>query len=71
MHLVALGLTHKIVEGNQLSSQNNTKVMIFLYFHLHDDVKVEYLTMKNPLVLWNNLKERFDEYNFTMFKINS
>ena len=34
--------------------------MIFLRHHLHEGLKAEYLTIKDPLVLWNNLKERYD-----------
>lgn len=34
--------------------------MIFLRHHLHESLKIEYLTVKDPLVLWNNLKERYD-----------
>ncbi|XP_073159060.1 uncharacterized protein [Henckelia pumila] len=33
--------------------------MIFLRHHLHDGLKIEYLTIKDPLDLWNNLKERY------------
>ncbi|KAK5812130.1 hypothetical protein PVK06_027541 [Gossypium arboreum] len=34
--------------------------MIFIRHHLHEGLKVEYLTVKDPLELWKNLKERFD-----------
>ncbi|KAM3201062.1 hypothetical protein P3L10_033425 [Capsicum annuum] len=34
--------------------------MIFLRHHLNEVLKIEYLTTKDPLVLWNSLKERFD-----------
>jgi hypothetical protein len=34
--------------------------MIFLRHHLHEDLKTEYLTVKDPLELWNILKERYD-----------
>ena len=34
--------------------------MIFLRHHLDEGLKNEYLTIKNPLVLWKNLKERYD-----------
>ncbi|XP_015060467.1 uncharacterized protein LOC107006424 [Solanum pennellii] len=34
--------------------------MIFLCHHLDEILKIEYLTVKDPLVLWKNLKERFD-----------
>ncbi|XP_015068924.1 uncharacterized protein LOC107013556 [Solanum pennellii] len=34
--------------------------MIFLRHHLDEILKIEYLTVNDPLVLWKNLKERFD-----------
>ncbi|XP_060212304.1 uncharacterized protein LOC132639942 [Lycium barbarum] len=36
------------------------KAMIFLRHHLDEDLKIEYLTIKNSLILWKNLKERYD-----------
>lgn len=60
MHLAAMGLADTIVENNKASIQDRAKAMIFLRHHLHEDLKIEYLTIKNPLILWNNLKERFD-----------
>ncbi|XP_016752471.1 uncharacterized protein [Gossypium hirsutum] len=34
--------------------------MIFLLHHLHEGLKTEYLTVKDPQILWANLKERYD-----------
>ena len=34
--------------------------MIFLRHHLDEGLKNESLTIKNPLVLWKNLKEIYD-----------
>ena len=36
--------------------------MIFIRHHLHETLKIEYLTIKDPLELWNNLKERYNHY---------
>ena len=36
------------------------KALIFLRHHLHEDLKIEYLTVKDPLILWTELKKRFD-----------
>jgi gag-polypeptide of LTR copia-type/Zinc knuckle len=60
IHLNAHGLEDTIKEQNETSNQNKARSMIFLRRHLHDDLKVEYLTVKDPLVLWNSLKERYD-----------
>ena len=58
IHLDAmnLGATNKV--GNQASLQDLVKVLIFLQPHLHEDLKSEYLAVKDPLTLWNELKGR-------------
>ena len=60
IHLYAINLGNTIKEGNQTSLQDLTKSLIFLRHHLHEDLKNEYLTGKNPLTLWNELKGRYD-----------
>ncbi|XP_071912281.1 uncharacterized protein [Coffea arabica] len=55
-----MGLGNTIVEENDTSNQNRAKAMIFLRHHLDEGLKVEYLTVKDTLVLWQDLKERFD-----------
>ncbi|KAL6544087.1 hypothetical protein OROGR_010584 [Orobanche gracilis] len=60
IHLNSKGLGETIKEGNKESQQDRAKALIFLRHHLHDDLKVEYLTVKDPSELWKNLKERFD-----------
>ncbi|KAL0307096.1 UNVERIFIED_CONTAM: hypothetical protein Sradi_6126900 [Sesamum radiatum] len=59
IHLDANGLGNTIKEGNEASNQDKAKAMIFLS-HLHEGLKIKYLTVKDPLVLWTNLKERYD-----------
>ncbi|KAK8586137.1 hypothetical protein V6N13_130660 [Hibiscus sabdariffa] len=64
IHLDADGLGNTVKEGNAESAQNKakakTKAMILLRRHLHEGLKIEYLTVKDPLILWNNLKEMYD-----------
>lgn len=60
IHLAAQGLGNTIKEGNQESESNRAKAMIFLRRHLHEALKSEYLTVKDPLELWKNLKDRYD-----------
>ncbi|XP_027077016.1 uncharacterized protein [Coffea arabica] len=55
-----MGLGNTIVEKNESSSQDRAKAMIFLRHHLDEGLKIEYLTVKDPLVLWRDLKERVD-----------
>jgi hypothetical protein len=60
IHSNANGLGETIKEGTNESSQNKAKDMIFIRRHLHKGLKAEYLTGKDSLVLWNNLKQRHD-----------
>ncbi|KAK9665885.1 hypothetical protein RND81_14G143000 [Saponaria officinalis] len=60
IHLDAKGLGETIKEGNKTTSQDKAKAMIFLRHHLHDRLKNEYLIIKDPQILWSNLKERYD-----------
>ncbi|XP_012448783.1 uncharacterized protein LOC105771959 [Gossypium raimondii] len=60
IHLDAKGLGETINEGNETASQDKAKAMIFLRHHLHEGLKTEYLIVKDPLVIWNSLKEKYD-----------
>ena len=60
MHLESMGLTETIKEMNSTSSQDKTKMTIFIHRHLDECLKCEYLTVRDPSVLWKNPKERFD-----------
>ena len=60
IHLTANNLGETIKDENKASQQEKAKAMIFLRHHLHEDLKTEYLTVKDPLELWRNLKERYD-----------
>ncbi|XP_017256303.1 uncharacterized protein LOC108225859 [Daucus carota subsp. sativus] len=60
LHLAAQDLGDTIKEGNKESESNRAKAMIFLRRHLHEGLKTEYLTVKDPLELWKNLKDRYD-----------
>ena len=57
IHLEANALGETVKDGNNASNQDKAKAMIFLRHHLHEGLKAEYLTIKDPLVLWNNLKK--------------
>ncbi|XP_070056846.1 uncharacterized protein [Nicotiana tomentosiformis] len=60
IHLDAMGMIDTIKEKNQASNQDRTKAMIFLRHYLDDGLKVEYLIIKDSVILWNNLKDRYD-----------
>ncbi|XP_021771818.1 uncharacterized protein LOC110735955 [Chenopodium quinoa] len=48
IHLDAKGLGDTIKENNTATSQDKAKAMIFLRHHLHEGLKTEYLTIKDP-----------------------
>nr|XP_043611702.1 uncharacterized protein LOC122583351 [Erigeron canadensis] len=58
IHLDVNNLGDTIKEENTTSAQDKAKAMIFLRHHIHELLKNEYLTVKDPLVLWTNLKSR-------------
>ncbi|XP_017635674.1 uncharacterized protein LOC108477670 [Gossypium arboreum] len=66
IHLDAKGLNETIKEGNEESTQDKANAMIFLRYHLHEGLKTEYLTVKDPQILWANLKERYDHHKIVI-----
>ena len=57
IHLDAKVLGNTILTNKEASNQDKTKAIIFIRHHLHEGLKVEYLTVKDPLELWKILKE--------------
>nr|XP_009619790.1 uncharacterized protein LOC104111740 [Nicotiana tomentosiformis] len=66
IHLDAKGFENTIIQENEASNQDIAKAMIFLRHHLHEGLKTEYLTVKDPLELWINLKDRYDHLKLTV-----
>ena len=60
IHLTSLNLGETIKKGNEESQQDCAKALILLRHHLHEDLKNEYLTVKDLFTLWNYLKDIFD-----------
>ncbi|KAH0658044.1 hypothetical protein KY289_026792 [Solanum tuberosum] len=60
IYLDAMGLGDTIKEENKTSKQNCARAMIFLRHHLDKILKIEYLTVTDPLVWWKRLNERYD-----------
>ncbi|KAI3454901.1 hypothetical protein Pfo_011564 [Paulownia fortunei] len=60
IHLDPMNLGETIKEENEASLQDRAKEMVFLRHHLHEELKTKYLTVKDPYVLWKNLKETYD-----------
>ncbi|XP_070676293.1 uncharacterized protein [Malus domestica] len=58
IHLEAENIGDTIKEGKNASSQDRAKAMILICRHLDEGLRSEYLTVEDPLVLWNALKNR-------------
>ncbi|XP_026459967.1 uncharacterized protein LOC113360710 [Papaver somniferum] len=56
----AKNLAHAIKEGNAASEQDRALALIFLRHHIHDGLRSEYLTVKDPEVMWSCLKDKYD-----------
>ena len=59
IHLESMGLEKTIKEGNNATSQDKAKALIFLRRHLDEGLKIEYLTAKDPEDLWRSLTDRY------------
>ena len=51
IHFSAKALTETILKPNKCSTQEKDKAMIFIRHHLHEHLKIEYLTVKDPAIL--------------------
>ncbi|CAM8897583.1 unnamed protein product [Rhodiola kirilowii] len=58
-HLDSMDLHETIIVANTSSKVDKAKSFIFLRRHLDENLKNEYLTVKDPSDLWKNLKDRF------------
>ena len=55
-----MNLGDTIKDSKQAFPQNRAKTIIFIHHHLHEELKTEYLTVKDPVILWNNLNKRYE-----------
>ena len=55
-----MNLGNTIKKENTTSLQDHTKTLIFIRNHINEGLKREYLTINDPLIIWDNLKERYD-----------
>ncbi|XP_070660483.1 uncharacterized protein [Malus domestica] len=60
IHLEAGNLGDTIREESISSSQDRAKAMIFIRRHLDEALKSEYLTVEDPLALWEALRSRYN-----------
>lgn len=60
IHLDAMGLVDNIKDNNQASGQDRVNAMIFLRHHFDKGLKMQSLTIKDPFILMDNLKDKYD-----------
>ena len=46
---------------DERTKPDKARVLHFLRHHLHPDLKSEYMMERDPLVLWQSLKDRFSQ----------
>ena len=61
IHLDAMGLGDTIIEGNSASAHDRANAIMLIHCHIQEELKNEYLTVKDPLVLWKKLRDRYDQ----------
>ena len=75
LHFNASNLGEIIKANNSASLQDHAKcipeALIFLRHHLDESLKNEYLTIKDPLVLWQSLQDRYDHQKISLMRICS
>ncbi|KAL9676418.1 hypothetical protein QQ045_004632 [Rhodiola kirilowii] len=68
-HLDSINLPETIIEGNTSSKMDKATSLIFLRRHLDENLKNEYLTVKDSSELRKNLKDRFDHQRDVMLPL--
>ena len=58
--LKSKGLGECITENNNANQKDRYRAMLIIRHHLAESLKDQYLTIENPLDLWNELKSRYD-----------
>ena len=71
LHLDASNLGETIKANNSASLQDRAEALIFLRHHLDESLKNEYLTVKDSLVLWQSLQDRYDHQKISLMRICS
>jgi len=58
--LKSKGLGECITENNNDNEKDRYRAILIIRHHLAESLKDQYLTIENPLDLWNELKSRYD-----------
>ncbi|GAV86457.1 hypothetical protein CFOL_v3_29887 [Cephalotus follicularis] len=60
IHLRSLDLSRTILSSSNDTSAHKAKALVFIRHHLYENLKVDYLTEEDLVVLWQSLKDRYD-----------
>lgn len=60
LHLISRKLIYAIKPNNTLTDDQNADAMILIRRHLDDVLRMDYTSIQNPRVLWDELASRFD-----------
>jgi len=59
-YLAQNDLSDTIVSGSNCSKQEKAQALFYIHLHLNEDFKNEYMLERDPLVIWQSLKDHFD-----------
>ena len=60
LYLQGQELVETLVEDGDYTKKDEPNALIFIYRHLPDALKTQYLQVRQPFDPWKRLKERFD-----------
>ena len=60
MHLQGQGLAKAIKDAGTTDAKDKANALIFIRRHLHMSLQTQYLSVRDPLILWKRLKDRYD-----------
>ncbi|XP_024014044.1 uncharacterized protein LOC112088118 [Eutrema salsugineum] len=66
MHLKGNELLDTIDKTKTVPEEKKAKAMIFLFHHIHDGLKDEYITKEDHADLWQSLQDRFDHQKYVI-----
>ena len=69
IHLQSKKLGEAIKEGNKMSPENKVSALIFLCYHIHDNLKNEYQTDEYSAGLWKSLNYRYDHQKMVILPV--
>ncbi|KAK3437569.1 hypothetical protein EUGRSUZ_C02227 [Eucalyptus grandis] len=60
MHFQGQDLANTIIEDGISNEKDKANALIFIRRHLHESLQTQYLSVRDPHILWRRLKDRYD-----------